>query len=246
MSEPSVPKPKGNPSAVLKRKVGGVPVIYLVGGVAVVLAVIAWRMKPAPDLTANDAATAEDGSTDAANPSGSSLLPPMPSGTVVVAPQTPAPEDAPYEDNSTWMRKGVTFLISKGQNPGLAQLALQHYLAGSDLTYSEGAMRDMVVKEYGLPPDGFDAGSTAPKPAVAVPSSPKPAPAPAPKPVPKPIPKPAPPTTRYHIVRPGENLTVIGKKYHRTWQQIYAVPANRKIIGNNPNLIHPGQRLVIP
>lgn len=47
-----------------------------------------------------------------------------------------------------------------------------------------------------------------------------------------------------HIVTGGENLSVIAKKYNTTWLKIYE--KNKKIIGNNPNLIKVGQKLVIP
>lgn len=242
-----IPPAKG--ASFTKRKVGGVPVIYLVGGFVLILAVVAWRMKPSGDLAASDNADATDAGTDAANPAGvsDSLFPNIPSGTVVAAPAQPAVEDVPYEDNSTWLRKGVAFLIAKGKNPGDAQLALQHYLSGADLSYDEGALRDMVVREYGLPPDSFDAGKTNSKPVPPPASTPKPAPKPAPTPSPKPVPKPsAPPPkpVRYYVVRSGDNLTSIGRKYGRSWQQIYA--ANRSVIGGNPNLIFPGQRLRIP
>ena len=46
-----------------------------------------------------------------------------------------------------------------------------------------------------------------------------------------------------YIVQKGDNLTKIAKKYKTTWQNIYN--KNKDIIGNNPNLIHPGQILYI-
>jgi LysM repeat protein len=81
-----------------------------------------------------------------------------------------------------------------------------------------------------------------------------PAPAPAPvtvaRPVqnytPAPAPAPAPPPGRTYTVRPGDNLSRIAAKYWEpwiTWQSIYN--ANRGVIGGNPNLIRPGQVLVI-
>ncbi len=48
---------------------------------------------------------------------------------------------------------------------------------------------------------------------------------------------------RYYVVQPGDNLSKIASKYKTTWQKIY--DDNKSIIGNNPNLIKPGQRLVI-
>ncbi|MCW2960061.1 MAG: peptidoglycan-binding protein [Thermoleophilia bacterium] len=54
---------------------------------------------------------------------------------------------------------------------------------------------------------------------------------------------PAAPETQY-TVRPGDNLSVIARRYGLTWQQLYA--ANRAAVGANPNLIHPGLQLRIP
>lgn len=55
-----------------------------------------------------------------------------------------------------------------------------------------------------------------------------------------------PPTgTVYYLVRPGDNLTLIAQKVcgNENWQKIY--DQNKHIIGNNPNLIFPGQVLKI-
>lgn len=50
------------------------------------------------------------------------------------------------------------------------------------------------------------------------------------------------PITRYHTVLPGETLSEIAAKYGGgSWQNLYHL--NRTVIGGNPNLIHPGQRL---
>lgn len=52
---------------------------------------------------------------------------------------------------------------------------------------------------------------------------------------------------RVHIVKKGEFLRKIAKLYYgdeNKWKTIY--DANRNTIGNNPNLIFPGQRLTIP
>ena len=49
--------------------------------------------------------------------------------------------------------------------------------------------------------------------------------------------------SNYYIVKKGDNLTKIAKKYNTTWQEIYK--KNKNIIGSNPNLIYPGQKLYI-
>lgn len=48
---------------------------------------------------------------------------------------------------------------------------------------------------------------------------------------------------KYYVVQPGDNLSSIAAKFGTTWQAIYE--KNRGIIGNNPNVIKPGQRLEI-
>ena len=45
-------------------------------------------------------------------------------------------------------------------------------------------------------------------------------------------------------VKAGDSLSKIGKKVGKTWQEIYE--ANKAVIGNNPDLIKPGQMLQIP
>ena len=47
----------------------------------------------------------------------------------------------------------------------------------------------------------------------------------------------------YYIVKKGDNLSKIAKKYNTTWINIYN--KNKNVIGQNPNLIYPGQKLII-
>ncbi len=48
---------------------------------------------------------------------------------------------------------------------------------------------------------------------------------------------------KYYIVKKGDNLSKIARKHKTTWQDIYE--RNKKIIGDNPNLIRIGQKLII-
>lgn len=55
------------------------------------------------------------------------------------------------------------------------------------------------------------------------------------------------PTSRSYVVVRGDNLSLISRKQYGTssrWNDIYQ--ANLSTIGKNPNLIFPGQRLVLP
>lgn len=47
-----------------------------------------------------------------------------------------------------------------------------------------------------------------------------------------------------YTVKSGDTLSGIGSKYGVSWSKIY--DANKSVIGGNPNLIRPGQQLVIP
>jgi nucleoid-associated protein YgaU len=54
---------------------------------------------------------------------------------------------------------------------------------------------------------------------------------------------------RWHVVQPGENLTVIAQAYYGPehvahWITLYNF--NREIIGDNPDLIQAGTELLIP
>jgi len=53
---------------------------------------------------------------------------------------------------------------------------------------------------------------------------------------------PAPAMQEYKVVK-GDNLTKIGKRYGVTWKEIYE--ANKNTI-KNPDLIYPGQKIIIP
>ncbi|MGW0767882.1 transglycosylase family protein [Streptomyces sp. NPDC002676] len=46
-----------------------------------------------------------------------------------------------------------------------------------------------------------------------------------------------------YIVREGDTLSAIAARHGTTWQRIYA--ANKPVIGDDPNLIVPGQRLAL-
>ncbi len=51
-------------------------------------------------------------------------------------------------------------------------------------------------------------------------------------------------TGRYYVVRNGDWLSKIAAANGISWQSLYA--ANRSVVGPNPDLIYPGQRLVLP
>jgi|SRR6478736_2030108 len=157
------------PTGFLRRKAfGKIPIIYIIGVFVLMLAIVAYRMKAnAPTDTtdttaATDAAAASDdvlatGNTDSLATGGTVTVPPA---------SNPIVGNAAISDNQTWLRKGVEFLGSRGVGAGNAQVALQAYLNGDQLSYQQGVWRDSTVKELGLPPEAFQAGTTLGKPAA--------------------------------------------------------------------------------
>jgi nucleoid-associated protein YgaU len=73
------------------------------------------------------------------------------------------------------------------------------------------------------------------------PSPPMPEPVPEPEPTPLPIPEPEPQPEHVYVVQPGDTLMAIARRLNVTVRAI--IEANDI---KDPNLIHPGQRLVIP
>lgn len=47
-----------------------------------------------------------------------------------------------------------------------------------------------------------------------------------------------------YTVKSGDTLTKIGSHYGLSWEQVYQ--QNKKTIGSNPNVIKPGEKLIIP
>jgi nucleoid-associated protein YgaU len=88
--------------------------------------------------------------------------------------------------------------------------------------------------------DADPPGSTIPPPAQTPTPAPPPTATPATTPTPSRSPSPS-PTRRIHVVARGENLTQIATRYGVTVEAI--VRANGIA---DPNLIEPGQRLIIP
>ncbi len=51
------------------------------------------------------------------------------------------------------------------------------------------------------------------------------------------------PSTGSYTVKKGDTLSSIGRRFGESWQTLYK--ANKKVVGSNPNLILPGQKLVV-
>jgi peptidoglycan hydrolase-like protein with peptidoglycan-binding domain len=248
-------------SSFLKRKVLGVPMVALLGVGVAGLAFYAWKSKSnaAANTTAATAVTgtpAVDTSTlttfDAnGNPvagglydQNGNLLPAIPLGTVVVAPQPPPTStNSSITTNDEWLSAGVAYLITQDKGPGDAQVALQSYLNGDTLTYIQGGLRDSVIRQLGLPPNPPTAGLT--QPPVIPPKTP--VVAPPVTPVPKPVPI-APRFTKYFRKTNGDvyGVTASGQTLHLTpaqWQAIVAANGGKPpAIYNEPEPGNPAPK----
>lgn len=149
-----------NLSAIASKRVAGIPVLYLIGAAVIVLAVLAWRMKPtAEDANADvvgDPSAASDLPQEGDDPYGSLAT----QGTVTVV-QQPAQTtpDPVVKTNETWARDGAEWIVqhpTPEANPTGAEAiaALNHFLQGEDLSFSETAIVNAVIREKGQPPEG--------------------------------------------------------------------------------------------
>lgn len=230
--------------AFLKRKVGGVPILYIAAGVVAILAVYAWRARTIPS-----ADSPADESTDLRDEGVTESVPDIERFPSAAAPSPTVDVTPPDKTNEDWRRDAIGYLISQGATAGAAHDAIERYIDGESLSVEQGRLRDSAVRKLGLPPDVFRAGATAtpaPKPATK-PAAPPVKVLPLPKPVVK-KPAPAKPTSktpqRTYTVKSGDTLTSIAAKYKVSVTALYE--ANRKVIGSNKNLIYPGQVYVIP
>lgn len=168
-------------SEIASKKVLGVPVLYLAGAAVIILAIVAWRMKPANEdnpVTDNpfddgeDATLDENGIADGTSPYAGFRT----NGTVIVTP-SPEPEavepDRP-DTNEEWVKEGAEWLVADKNVPGpAAYTALDKYVKGQSRSYTEAQWVEWVIKEKGFPPDTFE---ETPQPTLPTPTAPKPAP----------------------------------------------------------------------
>lgn len=171
------------------------------------------------------------------------VAPPQMGGSV-------APEPV---DNEGWGRKATNYLIAQGYDPAVSDSAVRKYLStGEALSAQEYTLIKLVLGALGATPIPLPPPLLPPPTVIP---TPPPVTTPPPTEQPKPVPKPTPATFRYHTVIKGENLYRIALKYYpvSNWGWIYN--ANRVGIVRkdgtpgfliSPDLIYPGQKLLIP
>lgn len=167
-----------------RRKIAGIPMIYLAGGIVAILAIVAFRMRNTnsdSDTVDQPMETDQNSDSDAASDYDTAFDQSVADysgftakGSVTAAPadNTGATSEPVVETNETWLAKAVQWNITKGVSAGAAQSALQAYLNGSNLTHDQGTIRDNTVKEFGLPPDPPSSTNATPNPPTAATPSP--------------------------------------------------------------------------
>jgi hypothetical protein len=137
-----------------RKKVAGVPVIYLAGGFVVILAIIAYKMNPPTSGEESGPVDETDGSGPdqtggAADYSGLATQ-----GTVTVVQGSTSDAEVTKATNEDWGRSAVDYLIEANlATPSEAQSAIHKYLEGNDLTFEEGKLKDAAIRKLKLPPE---------------------------------------------------------------------------------------------
>lgn len=153
---------------ILNKRVAGVPV-YVFGLVgAVLLGVVAWRMKgsSAPASAGDTSADSAGAGTSTGASDGSAFDVRNPIFVSNPLPVQNVPDSQPADTNDAWSRRAIEWLVSNGKAPEeAARVAIQQYLDGAVLTVSQNDLKNLAVKQFGLPPDlptggGVDVPST--------------------------------------------------------------------------------------
>lgn len=159
---------------IAARRVAGIPVLYLGAAAAIILAIVAWRMKPSK--VPSESVSPGDGGSDAeldenglAVPGSDPYAGLKTSGTVTVV-QQPVDTTAAVDEittNEEWARKGAEWLTAQRNVPGSsAMAALTKYLEGNDRSFEEQGWVDAVLAEKGQPPQAAGGGNVGSQPAA--------------------------------------------------------------------------------
>lgn len=158
---------------LMEKRLFGIPVLYLVIGFVLILAIVAYRMKPSID----EAATDDEGDPSEGNPTetGQPLFLANPPPVYSTPEPTEETESANTDDNQKWLRRAIEYIATSGiATADMATVALQKYLNGEQLSIAEGRIRDAAIKKIGLPPEIPTSGGTASPTPIPAPTKPTP------------------------------------------------------------------------
>jgi hypothetical protein len=159
---PDLPDVPGK-SPFLSRKILGVQVLYWLAIGVLLLAYLAYRMRNASE----DLPEAAEQEPDELAPENADESAGLYDGFAAQPTPTYSPgigSTTTVETNDSWAKKAAEFVGASGlASYGNAQLVIQKYLNGDQLTFEEGKIRDLAIKQFGLPPEPITAGGTGPE-----------------------------------------------------------------------------------
>lgn len=145
---------------IAKKKIVGVPVLYLAGASVIILAIVAWKMKPnlTSAVTSGDGTETADGAPDAGGDPNGTTSDPYASlrtnGTVTTAPVDTTNAPGVVTTNEEWLKTATQAIAdSTSTTPLDAQQALQAYLNGDKLTSAQQAIVNLAIVKAGQAPD---------------------------------------------------------------------------------------------
>jgi hypothetical protein len=155
------------------KKISGIPVIYIVLGVAVVALYGAFKLKPSAPASDAAATDSPDIQTDTAVDTSQPVFQATPTITQPSGVNTGSVTSTPMADtDELWKRRCVEYLVGQGFTLDVATSAITKYLNGEVLTATEARARDAAVKQYGIPPESVPGTATEPGTPTNIPTTP--------------------------------------------------------------------------
>jgi hypothetical protein len=156
-------------TSFLRKKVGGVPVLYIAALLVAILAVVAWKLNPSAPTEGDDATPDEEGDA-AGDPANADYSGFATNGTVTVQQGTDPATVSPVvvQTNERWATNASNWLVAQGLASGtVAQTATRKYIDGESLSTAEGKLIDAATKQFGVPPEPLTAGGVTADPIAA-------------------------------------------------------------------------------
>ena len=246
---------------IANKKILGVKALYLIGAFVVILAIVAWKMKPGTTGDTTDQTDPSNSTASEDQQSDSSLysgLGATSTGQLNTGSTNTSGVDTPIPSNDSWSNDAVNWITQheSGATGTNALRAVTKFMEGADLSIAEDKWISDYIKVAGPPPDGVTVGGViqpppvvgSPTPPVAKPPSQVKTGTPVHTPTPAP-PKTPPKPTRVYTIKTGDTLYKIAAKLGVSESLLYQ--NNKSVIedaarkhghanSNGGNLIFPG------